>query len=57
MRLSAHAARLIDELASTRLEATLVADLAALRSPATRQDGAELYSLALRAVDQPVPMV
>jgi len=57
MRLGAHAARLIDELASTRLEATLVADLAALRSPATRQDGAELYSLALRAVDQPVPMV
>ena len=29
---AAHAARLIDELAGTRLEATLVADLAALRS-------------------------
>ncbi|MFI5291255.1 MAG: DUF3536 domain-containing protein, partial [Candidatus Limnocylindrales bacterium] len=55
MRLAAHSARLIDQLAGTRLEATLVADLAALRSPTTRLDGAELYSLALRAVDQPPP--
>jgi hypothetical protein len=57
MRLAAHAARLIDELAGTRLEASLVGDLAALRSPATRLDGAELYGLALRAVDQPLPVV
>jgi hypothetical protein len=57
MRLGAHAARLIDELAGTRLEASLVGDLAALRSPATRLDGAELYGLALRAVDQPLPVV
>jgi len=56
MRLSAHAARLVDELAGTRLEATLVGDLAALRSPATRLDGAELYGRALQAVDQPLPV-
>lgn len=56
MRLGAHAARLIDELAGTRLEASLVGDLAALRSPATRLDGAELYSQALKAVDQPLPV-
>ena len=55
MRLAAHAARLIDQLAGTGLEATLVADLAALRSPTTRLDGVELYGLALRAVDQPPP--
>jgi hypothetical protein len=56
MRLGAHAARLIDELAGTRLEATLVGDLAALRSPATRLDGADLYRQALLAVDQPLPV-
>ena len=56
MRLAAHAARTVDDLAGTRLEATLVADLAALRSPATRLDGAELYARALRAVDQPAPV-
>ena len=55
MRLGAHAARLVDELAGTRLEATLVADLTALRSPATRLDGAELYRLALGAVGQAPP--
>jgi hypothetical protein len=55
MRLGAHAARLIDSLSGTGLEATLIADLAALRSPATRLDGAELYGLALRAVDQALP--
>jgi hypothetical protein len=56
MRLGGHAARIIDELAGTRLEATLISDLAALRSPATRLDGAELYGLALRSVDQPLPV-
>ena len=55
MRLAAHAARLIDGLSGSRLEATFVADLAALRSPTTRLDGVELYALALRAVDQPPP--
>ncbi|MET1232424.1 MAG: DUF3536 domain-containing protein [Candidatus Limnocylindrales bacterium] len=52
---AAHAARLIDELAGTRLEATLVADLAALRSPGSRLDGAELYAMVLRAIGQPPP--
>jgi hypothetical protein len=55
MRLAAHAARLVDGLAGTRLEAGLVADLAALRSPTTRLDGAALYGQALRTVDQPAP--
>ena len=47
---------IVDDLAGTRLEATLVGDLTAVRSPATRQNGAELYSLALRTVDQPLPV-
>jgi len=55
LRFAAHAARLVDELAGTHLEATLVADLGALRSPGTGLDGAALYARALRAVDQPVP--
>ena len=55
LRLAAHAVRLVDGLAGTRLEAALVADLGALRSPATGQDGRALYAAALRAVDQPPP--
>jgi hypothetical protein len=55
LRFGAHAARLVDELAGTHLEATLVDDLGAVRSPGTGLDGAALYARALRAVDQPVP--
>jgi len=56
LRLAAHAARLVDALVGTRVEETFTSDLRALRSPATRLDGAELYALALRAVDQPLPV-
>ncbi|HET7676836.1 MAG TPA: DUF3536 domain-containing protein [Candidatus Limnocylindrales bacterium] len=51
MRFAAHAARIVDDLAGTDLEAELVADLAALRSPRDRRDGAALYRAALAAVD------
>ena len=56
LRWAAHAARLVDVLSHTHLEATLVDDLAALRSPAAGLDGAALYAAALRAIDQPVRM-
>ncbi|MFI5253831.1 MAG: DUF3536 domain-containing protein [Candidatus Limnocylindrales bacterium] len=52
LRLAAHAARTIDGLACTRLEAALVADLGPVRSPATGQDGPALYTAALEAVGQ-----
>ncbi|MGH2408246.1 MAG: DUF3536 domain-containing protein [Candidatus Limnocylindrales bacterium] len=55
LRLAAHATRLIDTLANTKLEAGLVADLAMFRSPTTSQDGSTLYAAALAAVGQPPP--
>jgi hypothetical protein len=53
LRLAAHASRTMDGLAGTRLEAGLVADLGAVRSPASGRDGAALYAAALEAVGQP----
>jgi hypothetical protein len=55
LRLAAHAARLIDGLAGTRLEGGLLADLGALRSPDDGRDGAALYAAALAAAGQAPP--
>ena len=55
MRFAALAARTMDELAGSFLEAQLVEDLRPLRSPLTGQDGAALYREALRSVGQPPP--
>jgi hypothetical protein len=52
LRLAAHAARAVDGLAGTRLEAGLVADLGAVRSPADGRDGIALYAAALGAAGQ-----
>jgi Domain of unknown function (DUF3536) len=51
---AARAARLLDDLTGSRLEAHLVADLALVTSPAHRTDGAAIYAKALAAVGQPV---
>ncbi len=53
LRFAAHAVRIVDRLAGTRLERTLVEDLAVFRSPSTALDGAALYRLALEEVGQP----
>jgi hypothetical protein len=55
LRAAARAARLVDELAGSRLETDLVADLALLTSPSRGLDGAAIYRLALADVDQPPP--
>jgi hypothetical protein len=55
LRSAARAARLVDGLAGTTLEARLVADLAAFRSPALGVDGATIYREALAEVGQPPP--
>ena len=55
LRSAARAARLVDGLAGTSLEAGLVDDLAALRSPSMDLDGATIYRNALREVGQPPP--
>jgi hypothetical protein len=55
MRAAARAARLVDEAAGSRLEASLVADLAQLSSPSRGLDGAAIYRLALADVGQPPP--
>jgi hypothetical protein len=55
LRFAAHAARTIDALCGSHTERELVADLGALRSAASGQDGAALYREALAAVDQPPP--
>jgi hypothetical protein len=52
---AARAARLVDELAGTRLERRLVEDLAVLRSPAQGSDGAAIYRHALAEAGQPPP--
>jgi hypothetical protein len=55
LRFAAYAARLMDASAGTRLERSLVGDLAAI-APGTRwPSGVELYTAALRSVDQPPP--
>ncbi len=55
MRFAALAARTMDELAGSVLEAQLLEDLRPLRSPLTGQDGTALYRDALRSVGQPPP--
>jgi hypothetical protein len=56
LRLAAHAARSIDDLVGSRLEAALIEDLGAVQSSNTPLDGAQLYAHALRGIDQPVPV-
>jgi hypothetical protein len=53
LRSAARAARLMDGLTGSRLEARLVADLALLTSSGHRVDGAAIYARALAAVGQP----
>ncbi len=55
LRSAARAARIVDRLAGTALEARLVADLATLRSPALDIDGGAIYRHALSEVGQPPP--
>ena len=55
LRFAAHAARTMDALAGSRLEESLLADLAAVRSSATGRDGVALYRLALTQVGQRPP--
>src|SRR5439155_16487471 len=52
---AARAVRIVDEVAATHLERSLVADLALFSSPSRRIDGAELYRRALGSVGQPAP--
>jgi Domain of unknown function (DUF3536)/Glycosyl hydrolase family 57 len=52
---AARAVRLVDELAGTRLERRLVADLTVLRSPSRGSDGATIYRHALAEAGQPPP--
>lgn len=53
LRSAAHAARLIDGAFGSRLERSLVDDLAAVQTPAGDADGPQLYRAALAAVGQP----
>ena len=53
LRCAARAARLVDQLAGTRLERRLVEDLAVLVSPSLGVDGVALYLEALAEVGQP----
>ena len=55
LRSAARAVRIVDAIAGTALESRLVADLAALRSPALDVDGAAIYRHALSEVGQPPP--
>jgi Domain of unknown function (DUF3536) len=55
LRCAARAARIVDGLAGTALEARLVADLRLLRSPSRGVDGEAIYRHALAAVGQPGP--
>jgi hypothetical protein len=50
LRFAAHAARLTDATLGSRLEATLVDDLAAVRAPAHDTDGPRLLTAALRVI-------
>jgi len=55
LRAAAHAARIVDHLAGSALEARLVADLASMRSPSLGIDGEAIYRQALAGVGQPPP--
>ncbi len=55
LRAAAHAARMVDRLAGSALEARLVADLATMRSPSLGIDGDAIYRQALAGVGQPPP--
>jgi hypothetical protein len=55
LRCAARAARLVDAVAGSRLEAGLVADLALFTSPAQGLDGAAIYRAALSEIGQPGP--
>jgi hypothetical protein len=55
LRCAARAVRLVDGLAGTRLERSLVADLALFVSPGQGLDGAAIYRAALSEVGQPGP--
>ncbi len=55
LRAAARAARLVDGLAGTDLEARLVADLGAIGAPRAGIDGAMLYRRALSEIGQPPP--
>ena len=55
LRFAARAVRMIDGLAGTRLERSLVADLALFASPGQGLDGAAIYRAALSEVGQPGP--
>jgi hypothetical protein len=52
---AARAVRIVDEVAGTHLERTLVADLELFSSPSRKLDGATLYAMALESVGQPGP--
>jgi len=52
---AARAVRIVDEVAGTHLERSLVADLALFTSPSRKVDGAELYTRALESVGQRAP--
>ena len=54
LRAAARAVRMVDALAGTRLERSLLADLATFVSPSRGLDGAEIYRMALADVDQPM---
>ena len=55
LRFAARAVRMVDGLAGTRLERSLVADLAQFVSPGQGLDGAAIYRAALSEVGQPGP--
>ena len=55
LRSAARAARIVDGLADTQLEARLVADLALFTSPSWEIDGAAIYQMALEEIGQPPP--
>jgi len=55
LRCAARAARLVDAVAGTRIERSLVADLTMFTSPAQGLDGAAIYRAALSEVGQPGP--
>jgi hypothetical protein len=55
LRFAARAARLVDGEIGSRLERSLVADLALFRSPGTGLDGSAIYRTALSEVGQPGP--
>ena len=55
LRAAARAARIVDALDGTRLEARLCADLELLVSPSRGVDGASIYREALEEIGQPGP--